>query len=122
MHAPPRWHQLPRIARHVLLWFVLSLGAGIASPLVHGKDLQPICSAAGSVKLVSASNGNAGTSGGHLLDCPLCGGPGALPVHTADAAAVAPAALRLCPSRQAPRPARAAAAPPPARGPPSPLT
>ncbi len=60
------------IARLVLVWFALSLGAAIASPLVAPKASQLVCSGA-SVKLVVENADGALAEVGHSsLDCPLC--------------------------------------------------
>lgn len=61
------------LARLVLAWFVLTLGVAVASPVVHPKAMELVCSASGSVKLVvvdGTSEGQQGTS--HTLDCSLC--------------------------------------------------
>ena len=60
------------LARFVLLWFVLSLGAAIASPWVNPQPLQLVCSVAGVAKLVAASDDGAPAALAHALDCPLC--------------------------------------------------
>ncbi len=41
-----------RITRFVLVWFVLSLGAAIASPLVSPQATELICSGTGVMKLL----------------------------------------------------------------------
>jgi hypothetical protein len=60
-----------QIIRLVLVWFVLSVGVAIASPIVnpHGMDL--VCTSAGSMKLVVQGDDEADASS-HTLDCPLC--------------------------------------------------
>ncbi|MGI9150524.1 MAG: DUF2946 family protein [Limnohabitans sp.] len=60
-----------QLTRLVLVWFALSVGVAIASPVVnpHGMDL--VCTSAGSMKLVVQGDAEvAGTT--HTLDCPLC--------------------------------------------------
>jgi hypothetical protein len=60
------------IARLVLVWFALSLGAAIASPLVAPKATLLVCSGA-SVKLImQGANGEMTEMGHSSLDCPLC--------------------------------------------------
>ncbi|MBE2262329.1 MAG: hypothetical protein IAE92_06285 [Burkholderiaceae bacterium] len=60
------------IARLVLVWFALSLGVAIASPLVAPKASQLVCSGV-SVKLVVENADGAMAEMGHsALDCPLC--------------------------------------------------
>jgi hypothetical protein len=68
--------QAKLLTRLVLVWFVLSLGVAIASPIVKGDGAQLVCSGA-SVKLVNADGDDASSS--HTLDCPLCSS-GAAPV------------------------------------------
>ncbi|MBL0252724.1 MAG: hypothetical protein IPQ12_09165 [Polaromonas sp.] len=40
------------LARLVLVWFALSLGVAIASPVVNPQDLQMVCTGSGAMKLV----------------------------------------------------------------------
>jgi hypothetical protein len=67
--------QAQLLARLVLVWFVLSLGVAVASPMVKSDGLQMVCSGT-SVKLVNADGDTASAQG---MDCPLCG-PAAAPV------------------------------------------
>lgn len=61
------------LARLVLAWFVLTLGVAVASPLVHPKAMEIVCSAGGSVKLVAVDgSGESDQGAGHTLDCSLC--------------------------------------------------
>ncbi len=63
-------HAIP-LTRLVLVWFALSVGVAIASPVVnpHGMDL--VCTSTGSMKLVV--QGDKDVAGATLtLDCPLC--------------------------------------------------
>jgi hypothetical protein len=59
------------LTRLVLVWFALSVGVAIASPIVnpHGMDL--VCTSTGSMKLVVQGDDEAAASS-HTLDCPLC--------------------------------------------------
>jgi len=59
------------LARFVLVWFALSIGVAIASPIVKPQAMALVCSGAGVVKLVQTDDG-APTPSGHTLDCPLC--------------------------------------------------
>ena len=68
--------QAKLLTRLVLVWFVLSLGVAMASPIIKGDGVQLICSGA-SVKLVNADGEETGS--GHTMDCPLCAS-GAAPV------------------------------------------
>ncbi len=60
------------LARLILAWFVLALGVAVASPLVHPKPMQLVCSGTGGAKLVAPAADDQGTPSGHSLDCPLC--------------------------------------------------
>lgn len=59
------------LARFVLVWFALSLGVAIASPLVKPQAMELVCSGAGAIKLVKTDDG-VQQPPGHTLDCPLC--------------------------------------------------
>jgi hypothetical protein len=105
------------LARFVLVWFALALGAAIASPLVKPQAMELVCSTAGVVKLVhTGDDGNA--PAGHLLDCPLCL-TGSAPPPSLQLALSQPPVLPpvLVPHERAPL-AGHSAAPPPSRGPP----
>lgn len=67
------------ISRFVLLWFVLALGAAVASPLVKPQSVQLVCTGSGVVKVSGWADDAAVQTGGHLLDCPLCVVAGAPP-------------------------------------------
>lgn len=60
------------IARRVLLWFLLSLGVAIASPLLNPRSIEMVCSGLGLMKLIVHSNDGSTEQVGHTLDCPLC--------------------------------------------------
>ena len=108
------------LGRWVLLWFALSIGAAVASPLVQPQGFELICTSTGAVKMIVKGEDGSQTIGAGHLDCPMC-----LP-H----AAPPPPALQLPPPTQSPlwhalqpveqaRIASITAAPLPARGPPS---
>jgi hypothetical protein len=59
------------LARLVLVWFALSLGVAVASPVVNPKLMELVCSSAGAIKLVVLGEGDASASA-HTMDCPLC--------------------------------------------------
>ncbi|MFM9901297.1 MAG: DUF2946 family protein [Polaromonas sp.] len=108
------------LARWVLVWFVLSIGVAVASPMVHPKVMQLVCSGLGVVKVVIQTSDGAQDLGSHALDCPLCV-LGHAPPPPAGTSAVPPIqplayALQRIPAA---RIAAATAAPPPARGPPA---
>lgn len=108
------------LARLVLAWFVLTLGAAGASPLLHPVALTVVCSESGQRVVAIDADGVQLDAHGqrHTLDCPLClpaiAPPGivaqALPRHAARDAAFHPAAPF--------RPTPPAGAPLPPRGPP----
>ncbi len=84
MHALRNAHF---IARLVLVWFALSLGVAVASPLVAPKSMELVCASAGSAKwVVSGDDGTRTVQGHSTLDCPLCATlsapPAALPQAT----------------------------------------
>ena len=64
------------LARLVLVWFALSLGVAIASPVVNPQDLQMVCTGSGAMKLVvTNANANLDTDQDSTLlsmHCPLC--------------------------------------------------
>jgi hypothetical protein len=64
--------RLPQLTRWVVLWFVLSLGAAMASPLIAPKAVELVCSSAGAMKLVAKSADGTVQQGNLTLDCALC--------------------------------------------------
>ncbi len=72
-------HTLHRFTRWVTLWFVLSLGVAVASPLVQPRVISMVCSAAGVMALLVQTDEGAVPLGSHTLDCPLCANLGAPP-------------------------------------------
>ena len=106
------------IVRWMLVWFALSLGVAVASPVVNPQALTLVCSAAGVVQLKAGTDGDAPQPMGHTLDCVLCMVAGAPP---ATAVVVqAPAALaHVQRSALSQRPVGAIVAASPARGPPA---
>ena len=105
------------LARWVLVCFVMSLGAAIASPLVKPQTMELVCSGAGTVKLLISSD-DGGSVSHHTLHCPLCASLGAPPPQPRVLAEpFQPLSYVLRPIAAAHVAARAAAALP-ARGPP----
>ncbi|MGJ7533438.1 MULTISPECIES: DUF2946 family protein [unclassified Variovorax] len=108
------------LIRWVLLWFALSLGAAIASPVVHPQTVELVCSNAGSVKAIVHTDDGAQELGAGHMDCPLCVLNGAPPATTpiVELPALMPLAraVQAIPSAHI---AAVTAAPLPARGPPS---
>jgi hypothetical protein len=58
-----------QLTRLVLVWFALSVGVAIASPIVNPQGMD--CTSTGSMKLVVQGDDVAAASS-HTLDCPLC--------------------------------------------------
>jgi len=106
------------IARWFLLWFALSIGAAIASPVVHPQAMELVCSSSGTVKAVVHTEDGAQEMGAGHMDCPLCAMVGAPPVTpVVDLPVGQPQALAPRPLPPGPVVALASA-PLPARGPP----
>ncbi|WP_428002469.1 hypothetical protein [Acidovorax sp.] len=108
------------LARLILAWFVLAMGVAVASPIVHPRALQLVCTTGSSVKLVVVNaDGDAAGLGHHTLDCALCLGASAPPpAAQAHAAYSEPLAHALKPIAAATI-AALVGAPLPARGPPT---
>lgn len=107
------------IARLVLAWFALYIGAAVAAPLVAPQGFELVCSGVGMVKLiVKSDDGTAGTEP-VSMQCPLCA-PGGAPPPPALSLRVQPAQPLAYASWPIPaaRIAALTAAPLPARGPP----
>jgi hypothetical protein len=107
------------LAKFVLVWFVLSIGAAIASPLVKPQSIELICSGSGAMKVLIKSDDGSFTTSSHALDCPLCAQISAPPplIHQSIAPSQPLAyALRSIPSAHI---TARTAAPMPARGPPT---
>ena len=108
------------IARFVLVWFALSLGAAIASPLVKPQAMQLVCSGSGAVKLVIQTDDGGQEAARSTLDCPLCATSSAPPPPVIRLAAEPAQPLAyVLQSIPAARIAALTAAPLPARGPPA---
>jgi hypothetical protein len=108
------------IARFVLVWFALSIGVAIASPMVNPQGLQLVCSGSGSMKVISSdANGKTTPASSHTLDCPLCASISAPPpLEIIVFSAVSPRAYSA-PVHDTGGFTPVLATPPPARGPPS---
>lgn len=109
------------IARFVLVWFALSIGVAIASPLIHPQSMQLICSGSGAMKVVTTNADGTTPASSHTLDCPLCAGMGVPPpMSVLQFEQIQPLAYALQ-SIAAAHIASSTAAPLPARGPPAAL-
>lgn len=61
------------LTRFVLVWFVLFMGAAVASPVVNPGNVQWVCTSDGEVQLVVAHDAVQNTSdSSHGMHCPLC--------------------------------------------------
>lgn len=62
------------LGRLILAWLMLTIGAAIASPIVHPQELQLVCTTGSTMKLVVVGDdgADAAPAGHHALDCPLC--------------------------------------------------
>ncbi|MDP3136287.1 MAG: DUF2946 domain-containing protein [Burkholderiaceae bacterium] len=105
------------LARLVLVWFALSIGAAIASPLIKPQAMELICTGAGEMRLLIKSADGGEQASMSLLDCPLCTSLAPPPVGHLEVQA-APALARAVQSIPSARIAALLAAPLPARGPP----
>lgn len=114
------WRDAHLLARFVLVWFVLSIGAAVASPSVKPQAMELVCSGAGVMKLlIKTDDRSSNVVSDHTLDCPLCASVSAPPpVARLNAELVQPLAhvLQSIPSAYI---AALTGAPLPARGPPA---
>jgi hypothetical protein len=60
------------IARLVLVWFALFIGAAIAAPIVHPTETQMVCSSIGGMKMVAVGEEGTDAQTATSMDCPLC--------------------------------------------------
>lgn len=109
----------PWLVKLALLWFVLTLGAAVASPMVNPQTERVICTSAGMLKVVLADDGSVTAATSDALFCPLCLLGAAPPPARVHAPQASHALGLVRPSIQAARIAALTASPPPARGPPS---
>lgn len=108
----------PWLARVALLWFALTLGVAVASPLVHPQDELVVCSGMGMQKVVLNDDGTVTTSSASGMSCPLCLIGGAPAQATTPTVALVSSLGHVLHSTPASHMAALTAAPPPARGPP----
>ena len=113
------FRQTKIIARFVLVWFVLSVGAAMASPLVSPKALDLVCTTGGALKIVSSDDADNTSTRVHTMDCALCIAVGIPPAPVASQF-TKPSSLAHALHPIAAAHIAAATAPPlPSRGPPS---
>ena len=111
--------------RLVLTWFVLFMAVSVLTAMVNPASLQAVCSAAGGMKLVDASDRTdegEGETFSNGMDCPLCSAVAAPPVASSQPHA-APSPLAHALQFVASAHIASITAPPlPSRGPPVHLT
>jgi hypothetical protein len=106
-----------QLTRFVLVWFALSVGVAIASPVANPKGVDMVCSSAGVMKLVVQGEDD-GVASSLIMDCPLCASIGAPPpAFNTTLTQPFPLAYALQPVEAA-RIAAITAPPLPSRGPP----
>ena len=66
-----RLRQAIHITRFVLVWFALSIGVAIASPVLNPKGVDMVCTGTGVMKLVVQGDDDS-TASAKTMDCPLC--------------------------------------------------
>ena len=108
----------PWLAKLALLWFALTLGVAVASPMVNPQDELLLCTSAGMVKVVLNADGSVTTSPSAGVHCPLCVVGGAPASFVSVVMAPVQPLGRVLQSIPAARIAAATAAPPPSRAPP----
>lgn len=92
-------HHLTRL---VLVWFVLFIGAAVASPLLNPEGVQVVCTTADSVKLVQLDAHGEEAQGSHQgLHCPMCLPLAAPPVVSVSVPVHVGLSYALLPSEQA---------------------
>lgn len=108
------------LARLVLVWFVLSIGAAVASPMVNPQAMELICTGTGVMKVVvKTSEGVKEAAASHTLDCPLCATVGTPPPGARAKVEPVQALSHVLQPIAAAHIAWLTAAPLPARGPPA---
>jgi hypothetical protein len=107
------------IARFVLVWFALSIGVAIASPMVRPQAMQLICSGAGAMKVIAIGDDGKVPATSHTLNCPLCASISAPPPIDIVVFGVSAPQSFAPPILGVDAILFTLAAPPPARGPPT---
>jgi len=111
----------PRLATLALLWFVMTLGVAVASPMVNPQHELLICTSAGMATVVMGDDGTVTTSPVVQAHCPLCITGGAPPSFVGQVLAPLQPLGRVLQSIPAARLAARIAAMPPSRAPPASL-
>jgi hypothetical protein len=106
------------LARLVLVWFALAVGAAIAAPAVGASSLELVCSGS-AIKLVVKGDDGSTRPIGHTLDCPLCVPMDAPPAAASTRSFAPPTSSSPVEAILSSRIAAQTAVPPPARAPPA---
>jgi len=112
------FRNVPLIARFVLVWFALSIGAAMASPMIKPQPMEVICTGSGAMKVLVQTDEGSQELVTVSMDCPLCATFGAPPPAASPAVEPALPLSYLTHGIPAARLAGQTAAPLPARGPP----
>lgn len=107
------------LIRLFLLWFVLAIGASIASPVIQPQSMELVCSSGGTVKLIVQTDDGAQEMAASHLDCPLCLLGGLPPENDPVQHLLSLPLARATQSIPSARIAAATRSPLPARGPPA---
>lgn len=107
------------LARLVLAWFVLSIGAAVASPMIKPQAMELICTGSGAIKVLIKSDDGVKEMSSHTLDCPLCATAGFPPPAVRAEAVPEKILSHVLQPVAAAHIAWLTAAPLPARGPPT---
>lgn len=107
------------LARFVLVWFTLSVGVAIASPIVQPQAMELVCSGAGAMKLLVKTDDGSQKASSHTLECPWCASISAPPPVARQSVEPAQPLAHVLQSIPAAHVAARTAAPLPARGPPA---
>lgn len=76
------FHHIHRLSRFVVAWFVLAIGAAVASPMVSPQHMAMLCTAngvslvkvtlGGTTSDVTSDQGSGDLNSSATMDCPLC--------------------------------------------------
>lgn len=120
--ALPTRTRRPTWANAVMVWLLLAFAVALASPVVHPKSIELLCTGTGSVKLLIGGSDDTDTTVSMSPDCVLCV-QGSAPPPSAPLHASAPHNLVYALQPVAQLNAAWRTAPPlPARGPPGALS
>jgi len=111
-------HALQSLRLWVLAWFVMALGAAVASPMLQPQSVELICAGSGGAQLFLRTADGLVSTDSAGMQCPLCLAADAPPVAPAAAQAFTapPDGTPRAPLRR--RMAASARTHPPARAPP----